>query len=535
MPYIKPGTDVIHTFKNQKTDIQFAIGEYIDNSIDSYFKNRKELERAIADYKPYIDIDIDIDDNVIVIEDNCAGIHKEDEDRAFRIGKQNPNESDIGTYGMGMKVSSFWFCPDWEVETKPLHENYKKTFKVNLKNILETGKTQDEKVRSDAEPYTKITLKNVYKGKIPKNTQTRNNIKQYIADMYRFMIMEESITIRFNGVALRYQAPEIFKQRYFKEKDGRDLEWLTRIPEMSLGKVRRENKDVELKILGGAAYIKEFGKMKGQKGFSIFWKKRLVDGHPQKPWMPSTYEYDEPELQIYGARNQYVAQRLEGYIHVSPDFKVPSTKDGIEWENLELVFIRKLKAYLQEATVVGDNSEKKYDFINQCKKISKIANEDREKEEEDNIPSDEEILDDIENEEEIDIPNDIPDDDVTEDDQNIFDGNAKKYFTTHDETRWIIEIKTTHKDHEKLYKIVEGPFGEVGDPERRIGLKINLGHPFIRYHFSQDDIVEQRQGIIKFCISLALGEAIAAEKRGGTVKMMRLIANEILDNMGNRY
>lgn len=47
MPSIEPKVGVINTFRNQKTEIQFAIGEFVDNSIDSYFKNKEELEKLI--------------------------------------------------------------------------------------------------------------------------------------------------------------------------------------------------------------------------------------------------------------------------------------------------------------------------------------------------------------------------------------------------------------------------------------------------------------------------------------------------------
>jgi hypothetical protein len=531
MPEIRPGNDIIHTLRNQKTEIQFALGEYIDNAIDSYFKYEKELKKSISDYKPFIDIEFDSHENTIIIEDNCAGIHEKDEVRAFKIGKQNPNEGDIGTYGMGMKVSSFWFCANWEVETKPLHENFKKTFKVDLQKILQTGKTEDSKAESDADPYTKITLKEAYQGRVPSDTRKINNIKNYLGEMYRFMIIEQDITIRFNGMPLIYEPPAIFKKRYFADKDGEDLYWLAKIPEFSLGTVNRGGKDVELKILGGGVYIKEKGTNKNQKGFSIFWKKRLVDGHPQKPWMPGKIEYDEVALQIYAAKNQYVAQRLEGYVHVSSKFNVPSTKDGIDWEELEVVFIRKLKKYLQNATLANDESGRTYDFIRQCKSIADLNRDS----EEDLDITDEDILEDIAGEETI-IISDPPEEETsTGENEDIFDGNARKYGVKYEDTKWIVEIKTVNLNQEKFYKIVDGPFGSPGDSERTVGLKINLGHPFIRYHFSQTDISEQREGIIKFCISLALGEAITAEKPGKQVRRIRLISNEILDIWGDRY
>ena len=84
-----------------------------------------------------------------------------------------------------------------------------------------------------------------------------------------------------------------------------------------------------------------------------------------------TQNYDDKNLQIYGANNQYVAQRLEGYIKISPEFQVPSTKDGIDWEGVEELLIKQLKNYLQNAILHEDANEKspkKYDLLNNAKK-----------------------------------------------------------------------------------------------------------------------------------------------------------------------
>ena len=287
MPKLEPKLGVINTFKTQKTEVQFALGEFVDNSIDSYFKYKDDLEKQNKDFKPYIDITFDSDSNSITVEDNCAGIHKSDEERAFNIGVTNPNQSDIGTYGMGLKVSAFWFAPKWEVVSKSIFEKEEKTFKVDLDKILETGKTEDSKKTSNADSGTKITLFDVYEGRLPKESQKLMNIQKYLFQMYRFMIMEQKITIKFNGSPLRRDFPEIFNERYIREKNG-EKRVVNRLPKFDLGTVTMKGKKVKLSTLGGVTYIKDRGSSKGQFGFAIFWKNRLVDGHPQKPWMPSS-------------------------------------------------------------------------------------------------------------------------------------------------------------------------------------------------------------------------------------------------------
>ncbi len=522
MPSIEPKVGVINTFRNQKTEIQFAIGEFVDNSIDSYFKNKEELEELIPSFKPYIDITFDTDENMIVVEDNCAGIHKEDEERAFSIGEQNPNSIDIGTYGMGMKVSAFWFSPQWDVVTKPMNENCEKTFSIELEDILITGKTKDKVVESDSDPFTRITLKDVYAGRLPVDTKKLADVQKYLFEMYRFMILDHQITIKFNGRPLERHFPKIFKERYIKEKKGEKKEWLTALPEFDLGEVKRNGKKVKLKTLGGAAYIKEKGSNKDQKGFSIFWKNRLVDGHQQKPWMPGTRNYEESELQIYGANNQYKAQRLEGYILLSPDFNVPSTKDGVDWEGTEETLIKKLKKYLENAEIKGENSKKKYDFLEQCNKIADL----NKTEEEDN-PDDTTGLPPTTT---IYTPPDEPKGGEKPDDKGFFNSPDLEELTfLYNDTSWNVKVNVVKKENEKLYSIFDGPHGSKDDKKREIGIKINLGHPFIRGHFYQIDLKEQKKGVIRLCIALALAESISSEITSNRAQNVRLKFLEIIN------
>ena len=541
MPNVKPAIGIIQTFRTQKTEIQFALGEYVDNSIDSYFKFKDSLEKINPSFKPFIDITFDSHENIIVIEDNCAGIHKSDEDRAFNIGTVNPHKSDIGTYGMGMKVSSFWFSSNWEVITKPINEKYEKTFKVNLNKILESGKTEDLKIRSDAEPFTKIILRDVYPGRLPKDSRKLSNIQKYLFEMYRFMILEKSITIRFNGRPLKQEMPEIYSKRYIDDKNGKDGDekvWITKLPAFDLGIAKIKGKKISLKTLGGAAYIKSKGSVKGQKGFSIFWKNRLVDGHAQKPWMPSTNNYDDPELQIYGAVNQYKAQRLEGYIHLCPESRVPSTKDGVDWEGLDEVLIRKLKTYLENATLANENSGEKYNFLKQCEKIN-ILEKDNDVVPDDDNPSDDDVLGGITGKEPgIFIP--TPDPDEDDEDQQEFEGDdffepnkQNVYSITYLDSRWDVKIRIISKVSEKLYKVTNGPFDDQkGKSKRDLELTINLSHPFIKSHFFQNDLKEERIGIIKFCIALAVAEATAAESPGNKAQSVRLRFLEIINALG---
>ena len=191
----KLGFNVLRTFKTLQNRHHFALGEFIDNSVQSYIDNKDELHK-IPGYKPTIKIFVNA--NEISVEDNCAGISKKFEDAAFDIGKANENFDGIGTYGMGMKVSACWYSDTWSVETKAIKEDAIKIWSIDVNKIIDTGngdigpKTLKAK---NVEPYTKIVMSNPHKVPIGHSVKT---LKQYIGSMYRFFIISKEINFEYN-------------------------------------------------------------------------------------------------------------------------------------------------------------------------------------------------------------------------------------------------------------------------------------------------------------------------------------------------
>ena len=158
---------VIRTFKFIQNKAHFAIGEFVDNSIQSFIDNKDKLEKLIPEYKPKIEITVT--NNVISVQDNCAGISIDDEERAFMVAASNPNIAGIGTFGMGMKVSACWFSDEWKVETKHIDEDEIKTFSVDVNKILATNNLSigPEVSKSKEEPFTKVIILNPFEDKVP--------------------------------------------------------------------------------------------------------------------------------------------------------------------------------------------------------------------------------------------------------------------------------------------------------------------------------------------------------------------------------
>ena len=188
--------------------------------------------------------------------------------------------------------------------------------------------------------------------------------------------------------------------------------------------------------------------------------------------------------------------------------------------------ILKLREYLENAILISDkeeNSPKRYDFIKQAGTAKNAFDE------EDESP-DETGLGEEGDDTPIFIPNPEPDPEPVNGGDSIFtDPDLEEISVKFDETVWKVKIEVSRKSGNKFYQVVDGPHGQSGDKERSIGLKINLSHPYIRMHFYQSDLPEQKQGIIRFCLALALAEAIAAEKSGNKAQFVRKIFLQILD------
>ena len=515
---------VIRTFKFIQNKPHFAIGEFVDNSIQSYLDHKKKLEKLIPGYKPRIEITVT--SKQISVRDNCAGISIEDEERAFMVAASNPNIAGIGTFGMGMKVSACWFSDHWKVETKYIDEDEIKTFDVDVNKILETGDLSigPKTKKSSEEPFTQITILNPFEDKLP-HASGVSAIKEYLADIYRWFINEDQIDILYNGDHLVFDPPKIKQMPSEADSNGEIYEWVTEIPELDLGDGLKA---------WGVAYLRDKGRVSGQRGFGIFWKDRLVTGSTGDPWMPgSNDDFDTREAMskyaIYQGANSAINQRLEGWIHISPEFEVPSTKNGVLWYGKDFVLMEKLKSYLMDCELIGVPN-KKFDFIRQAKKgeWSKKLDIDTQKIDE---AFDDEAVEEFKKEktdidfdlDNIPLDQDDPVEEIKQTDKQI----TRKF--KYDDTEWTIVIEAVRDDEQNFYDITNGPDGDILSTERLVKLTVNLGHPFVERNFSQGEGVIEKEGMLKLAISLAIAEILAKEKSAGPIGMRRIM-NALLRN-----
>lgn len=164
---IRPGMGILSLFPAMNYKPWFAIGEFVDNSIQSYLEHRDEL-RAIhgPGYKLAINISFTTGDlPEILIEDNAAGIFSNDIERAFTPAARPPDRTGISQYGIGMKSAATWYSELYTVSTSALGEDVTRLVVFDIKKIIEEEIEELPIEESPKEPNqhgTRILMRNLH-------------------------------------------------------------------------------------------------------------------------------------------------------------------------------------------------------------------------------------------------------------------------------------------------------------------------------------------------------------------------------------
>ena len=328
---IQPGVSVLSALKLLNYQAHYALAEFIDNSIDSYLKNRAILNEKKHNYKLKVNIDFNRSDGTIKIRDNAAGISWNDYQRAFRTAHVPADTSGLSEFGMGMKSAACWFSQEWSVISKFINEDVERTVRFNISKIVEDNINEldiEEATVLDGS-YTTVILHNLHNA-MPNGTAL-GKIKSHLTSIYRDFIRENEMELYYNGELLTYQQPNILKAPYYNsnhEPEGPSKEWMQEIDFPV---------DENLHVSGMIGILEKGSNSKA--GLSLFRRRRVIVGSSENKY--------KPEI-IFGKGNSFASQRLFGELHLT-GFQVTHTKDGFkEGENMEL-FLEHLKEQLDKA------------------------------------------------------------------------------------------------------------------------------------------------------------------------------------------
>lgn len=325
---IRPGVSILSVLRHLNYKPWFAVAEFVDNSVQSYLKNRDELERIEGpDFRLKVSITIEPgDDGRIIIRDNAAGIAATEYARAFRPAEIPNDTSGLSEFGMGMKSAACWFASEWEARSSALGEVVEKTVRFDIDKIVKDNIEDLDILSRPAKPehhFTEIILTKLHR-KVQGNTISK--IKEHLASIYRIFLRDGMLALSFGEELLVYSEPAILQAPHYREPASEPKTW---------------RKDFALDFgLGwkasGFAAIRETAST-SRAGFALFRRNRLIQGSLDEGYRP---EY------VFGKPNSYRYQRIFGEIHLD-GFEVSHTKDGFKWEDYEDIFLEFLKQELK--------------------------------------------------------------------------------------------------------------------------------------------------------------------------------------------
>ena len=313
---IKPSAASIRVYQNMAYTHWGALGEFVDNSVQSFLNNKRALRKHQKKEKLKVEINTSTrDGGKVTIKDNAAGIGDEDMIRAFEIGTPPEDTTGNNEFGMGMKVAACWYAKNWTVETKSSRENFFKRVSVDVRKISKTNDASieiEKFTKKNNTSYTIITLENL--NKFPTAGPTTDKIKKYLSSMYRNYLRRGTVDIIFNGEKLYFDDITYLNDAREEDKlkpNPKKYDW-------------KKNIDINFRKYRfyGFAGIREKGST-SDAGFHLFRRGRMIE---------TTVDTYRPK-EIFGLSNSFEYQRIYGEIHVDDKIEVDFTKTKLLWDD----------------------------------------------------------------------------------------------------------------------------------------------------------------------------------------------------------
>jgi Histidine kinase-, DNA gyrase B-, and HSP90-like ATPase len=319
-----PTNRIWETYKHFPYKGWYAVGELVDNSTQSFFDHRAELEAVLKERGESFEISIDFDPKtrVLTLSDNAMGMDLDELRRAVQLAAPPPDTTGRCEFGMGLKTAASWLGDTWAVRTKKLGSDKEYSFEINItahaSSDVEILAVTEKAVEDVKAHYTVVTISQV---RSDFQRRALGKVKQHLGEMYRKDIADGAVVLRWKGEKLQSPNVDILKTA-FEAPDEQ-------------GKVKREErnwkKEVEFEVVlnpdtgetrsvrGWVCIVNPGGRNKA--GFDLFRRGRIIVGRP------SGYR---PE-RIFGLdRNDLINQRLFGELHLD-EFPVNHLKDDFLW------------------------------------------------------------------------------------------------------------------------------------------------------------------------------------------------------------
>lgn len=349
---IRPGIGLYALFPSLRYSPWVALGEMVDNSIQSYLEHKDELLAIHGpSYKLRVDINFSGGDNPTVqLLDNAAGIFTKDIARAFTPAMPPTDKSGISQYGIGMKSSACWYSNYFTVRTRALNEPIIRTVIFDIPKIIRE-EIYNLEIEKEAESNPKIHGTRIIMRELNQPIPVAgaaSRLRSYLRSMYRDFLRTGDLILTINGdiqEPLTYNwltAP--FWPNDKGPVDEKTHEWFKEF-EIELNESHVANSDNESPPrIRGKIGILEKGDTK-KAGLALLWRRKVVQGAGNLADSPD--DLYRPGV-IFGGANSFERQRIIGELDVS-ELKVTSFKDSVIWQQgQEEEALKKIKIVLNE-------------------------------------------------------------------------------------------------------------------------------------------------------------------------------------------
>lgn len=304
------GLDVIQNYKRLSYKVWYALAEFVDNSTQSYFNNRKALEAALKKEKKKLEVQIvyDKQTKLLRVSDTAMGMSLNELENALRIGHPPKNRSGRSQFGMGLKTAAFWFGNKWSIRTKKLGETVEHFVTIDAEKIVNGNGKLPHTEAPNKKAHDHYTVVEISDLNVSIQGRTLNRTKDFLSSMYRVDVRDGLLDLYWQGSRL----PPMADFEFMEAADGEKYR-------MTLKNLKIDGKRVEgwLGILGPGSSGRP------NAGFTIIRRGRVIRGWPDS-WRPES---------IFGqwqGTNDLINQRIAGEI-ILDDFAVSHTKDDILW------------------------------------------------------------------------------------------------------------------------------------------------------------------------------------------------------------
>ena len=503
---IRPGVSILSVLSHLEYTQWHALAEYVDNALQSFLHHREALCEAGTE-QLRVSISVNRDAKFVEVRDNAAGIAGEDFPRAFRPAEVPPDAKGLSEFGMGMKTASCWFSPHWSVETSALGDPVQRRVVFDVPTIV-ASETEDVDVETRAEGaeahYTIVRLTNCRN--IPQYG-TKSKVQRHLSDIYRDFIRSGDLELIYDGVLLKYEAPDILEAPAFNtsnQPEGNPVLWRREV-DFEIGQGRT--------VQGFAGILAEGSTQ--HAGFSLFRRRRVIQGSGDEKYRPDM---------LFGNSNSFAYQRIFGEFHLD-GFDVSHTKNGFKWDDMEEDFQKFLCERLNDEEMPLLRQARNYRVTARPKDFEKIAG-----------PATLNTGKAIENggstifrppvprapsSPSSDLPGPLPQEDKTE------QASSHLIELDFDDRSWRILLECSTQTSDDWYQVANEVAAHVdGPPEQRVGVRLHLNHPFMNRLPKLD--AANLEPFVRIAAGLALAEVLAREAGDNYGGGVRRIFNELL-------